>query len=520
MTLLLLAAGQAADEPMYTKSRNHSVPFNIAPGRRAEFSELRLFVSSDKGKNWRQEASLKPESEAFVFRAPEDGEYWLCVAPVDRQGRQQPENIYQIPDARIRKMVIDTRRPTVDLVSAQRKGEDVVVSWAITEEHPDAKTLKLEYQVQGGPSVWTQVPVEPKPADKRTFRPSSPGPVTVRMSFQDLAGNVATATAEVPGAAGISTAGFAQNPPSVNPPPVVSPPPVAPVPPPPSVAGDTRSTPPPVTDPPYRSAPPSVPEPVPQPTGGGYSPPSPDQRPIPATEMRQATHTIATGQKPLPPAQHVNNPRVTLEYELSKVGPSGVGSVDLWWTSDDGKTWQRAPTPPGPDEQKERFHQRSVDLQEGDGIYGFALVVRSRAGLSKQPPKSGDVPEIRIELDTTAPQAQLFKLKPDALHQDAVLLSWVARDKNLTPNPISIDWSATSQGPWQTIAADQPNSGQFSWALPPSGMPVQVYLRLRVRDMAGNEGIFVSTEPQLVDLTEPEGRLVNVSVLPRTRGEK
>ena len=46
-------------------------------------------------------------------------------------------------------------------------------------------------------------------------------------------------------------------------------------------------------------------------------------------------------------------------------------------------------------------------------------------------------------------------------------------------------------------------------------MPVQVYMRLRVRDLAGNESVAVTADPQLVDLSEPEGKLLNVSVSPR-----
>ena len=50
-----------------------------------------------------------------------------------------------------------------------------------------------------------------------------------------------------------------------------------------------------------------------------------------------------------------------------------------------------------------------------------------------------------------------------------------------------------------------------TWKVPEK-MPVSVYLRLRVRDLAGNESLAVTPEPQLVDLNEPEGRLLNVSV--------
>jgi hypothetical protein len=49
----------------------------------------------------------------------------------------------------------------------------------------------------------------------------------------------------------------------------------------------------------------------------------------------------------------------------------------------------------------------------------------------------------------------------------------------------------------------------------PHNIPVSVYLRLRVRDEAGNEGVAMTGEPQLVDLSEPEGHLLTATVKPR-----
>jgi len=56
-----------------------------------------------------------------------------------------------------------------------------------------------------------------------------------------------------------------------------------------------------------------------------------------------------------------------------------------------------------------------------------------------------------------------------------------------------------------------PNNGQFSWSLPEK-MPVEVFLRLRVRDLAGNETVAITPNPLPVDLHEPEGHLLRVSV--------
>ena len=52
-------------------------------------------------------------------------------------------------------------------------------------------------------------------------------------------------------------------------------------------------------------------------------------------------------------------------------------------------------------------------------------------------------------------------------------------------------------------------TGDYSWKVPAS-TPIQVYLRVRVRDKAGNEGIAATPTPQFVDLVEPEGALIGI----------
>src|SRR5260370_29551712 len=102
----------------------------------------------------------------------------------------------------------------------------------------------------------------------------------------------------------------------------------------------------------------------------------------------------------MPAIAYVNTGEVALAYAITREAPSGVGRVELYWTRDDGKTWERAPMPPVADtELSDRRHQRIIELLEGDAVYGFSLVIKSRAGLSKAAPRSGDVPEMRIELD-------------------------------------------------------------------------------------------------------------------------
>ena len=223
--------------------------------------------------------------------------------------------------------------------------------------------------------------------------------------------------------------------------------------------------------------------------------------------------------KPLAPLQYVNQHQVMLEYELKRVGPSGIGGIEVWLTKDDGETWE----PFAADEDVQsgavnRRQQRKFDLRDAgdrpfaDGIYGLSLVVKNRAGMGKKP-RPGDAPELRIEIDTQLPDAQLFMPIADPQNPDHVMIKWSAKDKNLIDRPICLEYAVRPDGDWQPIKLDLENTGRFtndrvtgdfSWKVP-ANTPVQVYLRMRVRDKAGNERVLVTPQPQFVDLTEPEG---------------
>jgi hypothetical protein len=533
---LLLTAGQLPSDVAAFNHRNLRVPIGIHPAKRAEISQLLLFVSSDQGKTWHQEAVVPPENDEFLFYAPSDGMYWLRVAVVNKQGKQEPEDMSKGPPDQ--KVLIDTLKPMVRIASAQRQGDEVVVAWEIQEEYPDMGSLKLEYQPADGSSLpWASMNMPQALVGQARFRSSTSSPLVVRVHMKDQAGNVSYSQAEVPGASGIIRASANAN------------------------AIDTAPAPAPLTAPPaeVKSVPPREvkapaaprpPEPAPDLgatiNSGGYVPPPPP-RGIPAAPVTPAPESTGkvvarsdearpqvTAQPPpaiaastpvpsatgepgragLPAVRLVNNPEVVLEYQVDKVGPAGIGCVELWLTQTDGQTWQRwAEDPEAKTLTSGGKVQRTVELP-GEGVYGFRLVVKSRAGRGRAAPTPGDLPEMRIEVDTTAPVAQLFEPRPDPQHRDALQIRWSATDRNLAAAPITLEWAERADGEWHRIVANHPNSPEgYSWQVP-HDVPVSVYLRLRVKDAAGNEGVAVTGEPQLVDLSEPEGHLLNVSLTP------
>ncbi len=534
MALTWLLLGQALQvaqaqqgDVLISNQRLLRVPINFKDSLRNNLRDLLLFASWDQGRTYQQVAKVAPDKNEFVFEATNDGVCWLKVAVIDRQGKQIPDNIQQgRPDSII---VIDTMKPVLRVFTAQRQGDEVVVTWEILEDHFDPQGFKLEYSAKDSPSsFWTNVGATAALTGKKTFRPSSGGPLTVRLMVKDLGGNQSEQRADVAGN-GVALASF-------NPPPAPTPmpsnlgadlPPPMPPPTPENIGANPRTPTPPVpVD--------TVKQPL-MPNNNNWAP-TPginnepkDERvvattqipaPTPPPSVPVANNATVPPTPPTPPRRQlptvkfVNHPIFIMEYNLRNVGKSGIGSVELYRTQNDGQTWDLYAV----DEDVKGSTQNGPQTRElelpGQGVYGFILVVKSRAGLGKPAPRPGDIPEIRVEVDTTAPDAKLYAPTPDPINADALLLRWSATDKNLPLSPITLEWSEKRDGVWTPIVTDHANTGQYRWPVPP-GLPVQVYMRLRVKDLAGNESTAVTQEPQLVDLSVPEAELIGI--VPTTR---
>ena len=87
------------------------------------------------------------------------------------------------------------------------------------------------------------------------------------------------------------------------------------------------------------------------------------------------------------------------------------------------------------------------------------------------PPKDGDLPQIRLEVVTTPPVAELSKIEPDPTQRDALVLFWKASERHLGTNPVRLEWADRKDGTWKIIGEDLPNTGCYSWKLPPSIPP-------------------------------------------------
>ena len=116
-----------------------------------------------------------------------------------------------------------------------------------------------------------------------------------------------------------------------------------------------------------------------------------------------------------------------------------------------------------------------------------------------------------MELDTTAPKGQLFRPQPDPSQPNTLLLAWEAKDRNLADKPITLEWAEQKEGPWNPIGdGPLPNSGQYRLASARTAPP-RVYLRLTMRDLAGNESRAQTDKPELIDLSVPQTKIIGVA---------
>lgn len=239
-------------------------------------------------------------------------------------------------------------------------------------------------------------------------------------------------------------------------------------------------------------------------------PPSNHQNVSERREAREAVLPPAEqrdrSERAMPPGERarvLGSRRVSLEYDVASVGPSGIAEVELYATTDGGRTWQSL----GIDaDNRSPF----VATLAGEGLYGFRLVVRNNNRIGGRAPTAGDLPEMWIVVDETKPVAAITAADIRAADGGRELvIHYEAADARLAARPISLYYAEKPTGPWQTIGVGLPNNGSHAWPLD-RRLADRVYLRLEVHDEGGNVGAFETANAIVLDESEPVGRIRSV----------
>jgi hypothetical protein len=210
----------------------------------------------------------------------------------------------------------------------------------------------------------------------------------------------------------------------------------------------------------------------------------------------------ATADPVNPNVRMVNSKRISINYELKEVGKSGIALIELWFTRD-GRSWQKY------DEQANPQPPYKVEVSD-EGLYGFTLVARNKAGFGEAPPRVGDQPQIWVEVDLTRPVVRLQSVDVGRGAETGNLtITYNVTDKNLGRQPITISYAEKPDGHWTPVARNEENTGRYVWRMP-EDLPYQFYVRVEATDRAGNVGSAETARAVVVDLSQPKVNVIGV----------
>jgi beta-lactamase regulating signal transducer with metallopeptidase domain len=200
-------------------------------------------------------------------------------------------------------------------------------------------------------------------------------------------------------------------------------------------------------------------------------------------EIRSGKGTPSAARGDIP---HLN--QRTLHVEC-KVNPESTARKLLLYVSTDrGKTYrlastfERYRTSDGKEVPVERFFRFShfAFTAPHDGVFGFQVATVDADGKQSPAEVAGRPPLVTMVVDTVAPVVEVTEV--GALFGPGI--RWRARDSNLLPGTLKVEFRKTPEGQWQPVSVKPAAAGQLVLHRDAAGGEV----RVSVRDKAGNVG--------------------------------
>lgn len=470
----------------YVKTKRFTISFNVESPE--NYKELQLWYSEDRGGSWTYWGTTPLTNPSFQFQADHDAEYWFAARTMDLKGRLSPADDRDVEP--IMKVVVDTKKPTLNLEPRDRRGGRVSLRYEVSDAHLDLTSLTLEYQAEGARS-WRQVRIRrPARIGVENWDAGTADVLHVRAAAADRAGNRTQVELTLPEESGLANVEDDPRP--------KAPAPIA-------MASDRSKA-----DSAFSNPDDSEPQPIPLPGASSAA----ESRPISTTNPSQpaarddrepSANAVGESNPAVDGSRTitVGNPRFALQYAVEDAGPEGPAEVELYVTRDAGRHWAKL------GEDPDRRSPFWVDL-EGEGTYGLILVARSAGGFGDPPPQPGDPPQTWVVVDQTPP---LVRLEPPKMGDAGkLIIAWKADDPHLGPRPVVISYRPDRPDAiWQQITERIPNTGRYEWALPANVAP-KFHIRVDVIDTLGNQGTADTAEigPVTVDRTRPKGRILGI----------
>lgn len=529
---------------VHTRDRAFRIPIDLTELERQQVAAVRLFVSPDEGRTWKRYREDSPRKTTLTFRADQDGVYWFALALIGQDGLQSPS------DARLLlpglKVAVDSQKPTVALEPIRSKSGRRGVRWKLSDNAAVEDLSPRLALWDDKLKTWRPRTVT-KPRDQLAWFDTGESISKVQLAVRDPAGNESVGQVEISGdrfrvsspaafalslvpeedalmaaaaasmdrrrtssASKMLASGerFAANADPMAPPHSMKSlgsrfddHQVAPVANEPMTRPTARTNPPENTPIDAVPAPPMIAEhgaPAPPTALEPYSPPLPTGRPKqrrmghPSAMARGAEKPAATMVATQPPAPlratmperqaasdrtYANSRQVVLHYEVDSADGVPIKVVELWGSPDQGRGWMKL----GDD----RDARSPMDATfPADGLWGLRMNVVCAGGPDRTP-TPGAAPTAYVEVDTRRPTVAI---KPPVHTQDQVRVRWSATDNNLAAHSVRLWYSTSPAGPWEVIASQLANSGEYTWRPAFELDGATVFFRVEAQDMAGNVG--------------------------------
>lgn len=497
----LLSSAASDEEIVVTNIGRFEIPFEVeGAGNSGADGFAVLFGSQDGGETWDKLQSVPANRGSFVFTAPRDGKYSFAIRMTDTQGNLETAIEGSQPEMEV---IVDTVAPKLQLEVIEVTPGQALVNWTSSDSSIVADSFTLEC-------------TEGLSGNRRplNYAPSSSGQVRVPVT----AGSMISFKASITDSAGNQGQASAQ---------YVCRPALPPAP----VASMNPAVPAMVHAMPMGPSPFSQAAPLAGPVAVNVQPGMPVAGPINGAPGSFGSHALAgypadavtppvnaspaglvTAAEQFAPAlpmtpeagekQLVNERVFDLDYQIEDVGPSGVSSVELYVTEDGGQQWFKYGTDA---DLKSPFQVDSM----GEGTFGFAVRIRNGLGIADTPPQPGQGPEIVVTVDQTPP---VIEMAQPSVRMDAfgsIQLNWRVTESNASTAPVRLEYAVTPTGPWTPVFDWQADQNGYQFAIRP-GTPSSLYFRLLARDAAGNVASAQTSQPVVVDLKKPVGRLLRV----------
>jgi hypothetical protein len=449
VTLPLAAQLPADGQTSFSRDDRIKIPFELRAGGRA--TKVVLYVSHENGPWLEYDIARAGQKREFLFKADRDGLYGFATMTHFSDGTTDPANKSDLAEQR--RVVIDRTPPRVSsLRSVTSTDGSPGIEWDVLEDYPHPQGVKLEFRWDGigrFEPIDRNVPLGPQ--GNRHWRLKPGERMQVRLHITDRAGN---RTESDPVWVGAERA-MADVPPRA-----------------PAVTGTSTGS--------HRDA---------------------EVAPVAGRRAAQA------------PLHYVNDKAVKLNVNAT-AGPSGLTNASLWY-ADERLEWQKwreekgkMPAPPNSDPDKPRIIPVGFTFEAPkDGTYSFVIVLENHRGKNRPDPRKGEAGDVQVVVDTTKPAVELNNIRVASQQDRAVVdINWMAKDTNMAPMPIKLEYKAVGGGgdnAWKAITPEWvDNTGQYTWTAP-NGDGYLFDIRIVCKDKAGNETTVMSKTPVNVDLARP-----------------